>query len=110
MLAAAQQYEKTFNTFFEEDPNFRTEEDKYKLPMENDWANARTLCTLLKKLYDLTLCVSGSLYMTSNTHVEEIGNVLVELKNYMQSDDLNMRSIAVKMREKYDKYWESSET
>jgi len=45
--------------------------------------------------------------VTSNTHVEEIGNVLVELKNYMQSDDLNMRSIAVKMREKYDKYWGS---
>ena len=107
MLAAAQQYEKAFDTFFEEDPNFRTEEDKYKIPMENDWANARRLCTLLKKFYDLTLRVSGSLYVTSNTHVDEIGNVLVELKNCMQSDDLNMRSITVKMRERYDKYWKS---
>jgi len=48
--------------------------------------------------------VSGSLYVTNNTRVDEIGNVLVELKNCMQSDDHNMRSIAVKMREKYDKY------
>jgi len=39
-----------------------------------------------------------------------IGNVLVKLTNCMQSDDLNMRSIAVKMREKYDKYWESWRT
>ena len=51
---------------------------------------------MLKKFYDLTLRVSGSLYVTSNTHVDEIGNVLVELKNCMQSDDLNMRNIAVK--------------
>ena len=73
--------------------------------MENDWANVRRLCTLLKKFYELR--VSGSLYVTSNTHVDEIGNVLDELKNCMQSDDLNMRSIAVKMRKKYNKYWGS---
>ena len=42
--------------------------------------------------------MSGSLYVTSNTHVDEIGNVLIELKNCMQSDDLNIRSIVVKMR------------
>ena len=35
----------------------------------------------------------------SNTHNDEIGNVLFELKNCMQSDDLNMRNIAVKMRD-----------
>jgi len=62
------------------------------------------LCTFLKKFYELTLRMSGSLYVTSNTHVDEIGNVLIELKNCMQSDDLNMRSIAVKMRGKYNKY------
>ena len=49
MLVAAQQYEKAFDTFFEENLNFRAEEDKYKLPTENDWANAKRLCTLLKK-------------------------------------------------------------
>jgi len=36
MLDAAQQYEKAFDTFFEEDPNFHEEEDRYKLPCEND--------------------------------------------------------------------------
>ena len=35
MLDAAQQYEKAFDIFSEEDPNFH-EKDKYKLPMEND--------------------------------------------------------------------------
>lgn len=37
------------------------------------------------------------------------GNVLVELNNCMQSEDYNMHRIAVKMREKYDKYWGSWE-
>jgi len=74
MLVAAQQYEKAFNTFFEEDPNFLAEEDKYKLPTKNDRANARRLRTLLKKFYELTLRVSESLYITSNTHVDEIGD------------------------------------
>ena len=63
---------------------------------------------MLKKFYELTLFVSGSFYVTSNIHVDEISNVLVGLKN-CQSDDLNMRSSAVKIREKYDKYLESWE-
>ena len=74
---------------------------KYKLPMENDWANARRLCTLLKKFYELTVCVW--VFICDKQHVDEIGNVLVELKTCMRSDDLNMGSTVVKMREKFDK-------
>jgi len=69
MLVIVQQYEKDFNTFFEEDSNFRAEEDKYKFPTKNDLTDARRLCTVLKKFYELTLRVSGSLYVTSITHV-----------------------------------------
>ena len=69
MLAATQQYEKAFDTFFEENLNFRAEEDKYKFPTKNDLADARRLCTVLKKFYELTLRVSWSLYVTSITHV-----------------------------------------
>lgn len=47
-----QQYEKAFDTFFEEDPNFHEEEDKEKILSESDSANARRFCTLLKKFYE----------------------------------------------------------
>jgi len=47
-VGQAHQYEKSFDIFFEKDLNFRQEEDKYNLLTENDCANARRLCTLLK--------------------------------------------------------------
>ena len=50
----------------------------------DDWANARKLCIVLENLYNLTLCVSSSLYVTSlssNNFLHKISNVVAcELK------------------------------
>ena len=51
-------------------PFFRNQElggnENNEMPSEDDWTKARRLCTFLEKFYELTLHVSGSLYVTSS--------------------------------------------
>ena len=50
-----------------------------EMQSEDDITNARRLCTILEKFYELTLRVSDSLYVTTNIFLYEISNVVYEL-------------------------------
>jgi len=84
MLKTAWKYQRAFEWFDDEDPFFRNQVlsgNENNEMSEDDWTNARSLCTFIEKFYELTLRVSGSLYITSNNFLHEISNVASLLFN-----------------------------
>ena len=108
MLNAALDLEGAFEKFAEEDPHYVNElnerEGKGK-PEIDDWDNVRRFSKFLGSFYELTLRVSGSLYVTYNLFFHELVNVATLLKDGSASDDLEMCLMVAKMKEKYEKYW-----
>ncbi|KAK4486696.1 hypothetical protein RD792_006756 [Penstemon davidsonii] len=79
------------------------------LPTREDWRVAEKMVKILQHFYDLTLRISGSLYVTSNTFLDEISDVDDLIKDWMKSGDIELREIATRMKAKFDKYWGDSD-
>ncbi|XP_077223462.1 zinc finger BED domain-containing protein RICESLEEPER 2-like [Tasmannia lanceolata] len=110
MLNAAEKFEKAFERFDDQDPFFGSELDSgdvdgIRKPDHEDWENVRRMATLLQNFYELTIRVSGSLYVTSNTLFHEISEVECLLKQWSESDAYKLGMMVRRMKEKYDKYW-----
>ncbi|XP_055826023.1 zinc finger BED domain-containing protein RICESLEEPER 2-like [Solanum dulcamara] len=88
MLDAAQHFESAFDYFDLEDGGLSTylanhvcEDGSVAGVLESDdWQKVRNMVIFLKRFYDLTEKVSGSLYVTSAGHFEDI----VELHNHLR--------------------------
>ncbi|KAH0658265.1 hypothetical protein KY289_027013 [Solanum tuberosum] len=59
-----------------------------------DWKNVRSMVKFLETFYVLTLKVSGSNYVTSNTHFVEIAELNLILKEMMENEDGNLKEMA----------------
>ncbi|KAL1148934.1 hypothetical protein V6Z11_A10G158800 [Gossypium hirsutum] len=67
MLDTAQNFERAFERFQEQDTNFRAELERGEgWPSVDDWANVRDLRDFLEHFYEVTLSISGTSYVTSN--------------------------------------------
>uniref|UniRef100_A0A803LJT2 BED-type domain-containing protein n=1 Tax=Chenopodium quinoa TaxID=63459 RepID=A0A803LJT2_CHEQI len=96
-----------FERYSEEDPHYvvdLNERDGKGSPDSHDWNNVRRFSEFLQAFYDMTLHVSGSLYVTSNLFFHELVSVVL-LKDLVSSDDPDMCLMACRMKEKYEKYW-----
>lgn len=106
MLNVAQKLQKAFELFEGMDPYFVVELDEIGgVPTSYDWGIVRRMVDMLVHFYELTLRISGSLYVTSNVFYHEISTVNYLLKEWMNSDDVDVSLMGEKMKEKYDKYW-----
>jgi hypothetical protein len=112
MLDGAEKFQGAFQLVEEEDdhygPTLFDEKNGQKglgPPTFDDWDNVRVLTKFLKLFYDVTMRISGSLYVTSNMYVQEVGGIQSHLQAYCESDDYVLRTMAEKMKTKYDKYW-----
>ncbi|XP_057958519.1 zinc finger BED domain-containing protein RICESLEEPER 2-like [Malania oleifera] len=106
MLDTAQRYEMACERFRDEDPSFRIElETRDGIPSSFDWEKVRKFVMFLEHFYELTIRVSGSLYVTSNTFFDEISGIDCLLKQRENSDDLKLSLMSMKMKDKYNKYW-----
>ncbi|KAL4587636.1 hypothetical protein LXL04_000508 [Taraxacum kok-saghyz] len=105
MLEVAQAYEKTFERYDFEESEFRTEIEKAGLsvPSASDWKRIRELCHFLKPFFEVTKRVSGTLYVTSNSVVEDIFAIRTLLDEAIF--DANLVDIALAMKTKFDKYF-----
>ncbi|XP_062104123.1 zinc finger BED domain-containing protein RICESLEEPER 1-like [Humulus lupulus] len=74
-------------------------------PDTTDWTNVEVFVKFLKAFYELTLKLSGSLYVTLNLFFEEILQVQVELNQMKNSTNELMSKMAESMQLKFDKYW-----
>ncbi|KAL0313083.1 UNVERIFIED_CONTAM: Zinc finger BED domain-containing protein RICESLEEPER 1 [Sesamum radiatum] len=79
------------------------------IPTDYDWERAKVLVTFFRHFYNLTLRISGALYVTSNLVFREICEVELLLRHWLSSSDVELNEMARKMKEKYDKYWGSIE-
>lgn len=113
MLDAAIKFQKAFERFEEHDPFFSSElnqvDGREGKPRDEDWEKVKSLTELLENFYDLTKNVSGSLYVTSNVYFHEISNISCLLKEWCTSDNFDFSDMAMKMKEKCDKYWGKAE-
>ena len=109
MLKSAIVYEKVFLRLAEDDPNYVIDlseaRDGFGHPDEDDWENAKKMAQFLQHFYDLTVRISSSLQVTSNTFFHEIGEVCLLIQEWLNSEDNLQVSMGKRMKEKFDKYW-----
>ena len=53
----------------------------------------------------MTLRISGSQYVTSNSFFSEISDLHCMIKDWKNSSDLSVHTMGINMRTKFDKYW-----
>ncbi|XP_050222128.1 zinc finger BED domain-containing protein RICESLEEPER 2-like [Mercurialis annua] len=102
MLDTACLYQPVFEEYEDVEASFRIDLGD-EVPDKHDWDKVRQLCVLLQCFYKMTLRISGSLYVTSNNHLNEISDLSTILQDWTKSSDYCLRSMATKM--KFDKYW-----
>ncbi|XP_075080985.1 zinc finger BED domain-containing protein RICESLEEPER 2-like [Nicotiana tabacum] len=71
----------------------------------DDWVNMRNVIKFLERFHKLSEKVSGSRYVTSNCHFEDICELDSHLKACLVSDYTNLSKMAGRMKEKFKKYW-----
>ncbi|KAH1074185.1 hypothetical protein J1N35_026513 [Gossypium stocksii] len=106
MLDTGQNFERAFERFEEQDINFRAELERGEgWPSVDDWANVRNLRDFLEHFYEVTLRVSGTSYVTSNNFFDELSEIDILLRDAQFNSNVDFSVMAIKMKEKYDKYW-----
>lgn len=73
-------------------------------PSSEEWERGEKICEFLKIFYGLTTMISQSTYPTSETHLRKIGGIEFSLKKMMLSEDDEIRDMASKMSNEFDKY------
>ena len=110
MLNSAIKFERAFERFGDCDPYFikdLTDERGPGVPTAFDWDNARRMVQVLEHFYELTIQISGSLYVTSNDFFHEISDVECLSNEWITGIDFDLSVMGQRMKEKYDKYWEN---
>ncbi|XP_017613690.1 zinc finger BED domain-containing protein RICESLEEPER 1-like [Gossypium arboreum] len=106
MLNTAQNFERAFERFEEQDTNFRAELERGEgWPSVDDCDNVRNLRDFLEHFYEVTLCISGTSYVTSNIFFDELSEIDILLRDAQVNSNVDFNVMAIKMKEKYDKYW-----
>ncbi|KAG8489267.1 hypothetical protein CXB51_017287 [Gossypium anomalum] len=106
MLDTAQNFERAFERFEEQDTNCRAELERGEgWPSVDDWANVRDLRDFLEHFYKVTLRISGTSYVTSNNFFDKLSEIDILLRNAQLNSNVDFNVMAIKMKEKYDKYW-----
>ncbi|KAL6552579.1 hypothetical protein OROHE_007943 [Orobanche hederae] len=100
MLESALRFKDVFPRYQERDPHYQW------LPSSKDWDQVLEVCKFLEAFNDATLIFSGVNYPTSNLFRPEVWKIRQILNE--KSGDGNVdfvKKLALKMREKFDKYW-----
>ncbi|XP_055961844.1 zinc finger BED domain-containing protein RICESLEEPER 2-like [Mercurialis annua] len=104
MLSTALLYQKVFEEYEEMESSFKKDLGD-DVPSSSDWEYVRELCGMLECFYKMTLRISGSLYVTSNNHFNEISDLSTILQDWIASTDVSLRAMGLKMKAKFNKYW-----
>lgn len=106
MLEIAQNYERAFSRYDSDDRHYKDDLEKTGVPLSSDWANVKRLTKFLEHFYELTLRVSGTLYVTSNSFMDDITSIDAALNNCVIGVlDKNLTVMVKMMKCKFDKYY-----
>ncbi|MED6222652.1 hypothetical protein PIB30_118787 [Stylosanthes scabra] len=81
------------------------------VPSNADWEYVQSIIPFLRLFNDATICISGSLYVTSDMYMKEVFAIGRSIRHICENyDDLSTSSIAKRIKVKYDKYWGNSDS
>ncbi|KAK9279908.1 hypothetical protein L1049_013592 [Liquidambar formosana] len=103
MLNAAIEYEKAFDRLEEQDSSFIFEM-KEGVMRPSDWLTMKNLHMFLEHFYIVTIRISGSKYITSNSYFKEMNDIQKTLLKWSQDENTLFRDMAKKMYAKFEKY------
>ena len=110
MLGSARKFVATFERMEEDDGHFLHyfEDPSSGPPQFLDWENVRLFTKFLGMFYKVTLRFFGSLFVITNVYFYELVSLQDRLNQLCngRSDPL-LKSMAQRMKLKYDKYWGS---
>ncbi|XP_019199775.1 PREDICTED: zinc finger BED domain-containing protein RICESLEEPER 2-like [Ipomoea nil] len=104
MLNTALLFQKVFEAYDDHDSSFKSDLGG-SVPDFLDWESIQSLVMILKCFYEMTVRISGSLYVTSNTFFSEISDLSCLLKNMEEATEDSVKLMGKNMRAKFDKYW-----
>ncbi|XP_062144580.1 zinc finger BED domain-containing protein RICESLEEPER 3-like [Alnus glutinosa] len=99
MLSAAYEFKDVFSMYGFNDRQFTW------VPSHEDWDKVKSICELLGVFNRVTKIVSDSDYPTSNLFLPEIWRMKEVLINKCDDENDYIRSMARRMKAKFDKYW-----
>ncbi|XP_031108434.1 zinc finger BED domain-containing protein RICESLEEPER 2-like [Ipomoea triloba] len=103
MLQSALTYQKVFESCEESDSSFKSDLGD-SVPNFMDWESVSSLVELLKCFYDMTIRISGSLYVTANTFFSEISDLYCILNGMVEAGGA-VSLMGRNMKAKFEKYW-----
>ncbi|KAH9794591.1 BED-type domain-containing protein [Citrus sinensis] len=96
--------DKLYDAYFNEKKGGKKK--KEGPPLYSDWENTRRIVKFLKTFHDATLQFSSSLKVTSNICFNLICQIEQSLGSLSASNDSLLGFMAIKMKEKFNKYWD----
>lgn len=106
MLDRAERLEEAFESFALQDPTYKTElGESNGVPQHTDWKHARKFTKFLKHLYRLTCRVSETKHVYSHMLFQNVAGINELLSRFCDGDDDTFKPVAIKLKEKYIKYW-----
>lgn len=84
--------------------------DKYWhcTPSSDEWDMAESFCKCLKQLNDATVLFSGCQYPTTNLFWWKFCEINLALREWCETANITIASMAEAMQKKYDNYWKKS--
>ncbi|XP_031103227.1 zinc finger BED domain-containing protein RICESLEEPER 2-like [Ipomoea triloba] len=104
MLKNAVTYQKVFEAYEENDSSFSTDLGESVLDFM-DWYSVEHMVKLLKCFYEMTLRISGSLYVTANNFFSEISDLSCMLSEMVEAESASVNLMGLNMKTKFEKYW-----
>ena len=99
MLSVAIEYQ---DVFF----HLKQRESAYNcMPSEEDWEIASDICQRLSLFYKVIEVFSGTSYPTANLFFPKVCEIKIALNLWFTSTNDVIRSMAFRMLEKFDNYW-----
>lgn len=99
MLETALEYRGAFSVLQEHDPSYTSD------LTDTEWEWTSFIAGYLRLLVEITNAFSGNKYPTASIYFPEICDVHIQLIDWCKSPDDFLRSMALKMKDKFDKYW-----
>ncbi|KAK7261864.1 hypothetical protein RIF29_28187 [Crotalaria pallida] len=100
LLSTALKYKRAFN-------NFPLYDSAYKYcPSSQEWTRAERICEFLLPFFQTTELISSTSYPTSNLYFMQVWKIQLGIMKSLNDDDGVIRDMSVKMKEKFDKYWD----
>ncbi|XP_010535246.1 PREDICTED: zinc finger BED domain-containing protein RICESLEEPER 2-like [Tarenaya hassleriana] len=100
MLVSALNHRYAFSSLALIDRNYKF------CPTNEEWIRGEKIRDFLKPFDDITTMISGSKYPTSNLYFMKVWKIEMLLKEYVGGEDELLKSMAERMKVKFDKYWE----